>query len=39
VVPHELTADEIARVDWRGYLDAEATVLEQVRARSRGAWT
>ena len=32
VVPHELTADEIARVDWRGYLDAEATVLEQVRA-------
>jgi len=33
VVPKELTADEIAGIDWQGYLAAEEAVLEEVRAR------
>jgi alpha-beta hydrolase superfamily lysophospholipase len=33
VVPTELTADEIARADWQGYLAAEDAVLEEVRTR------
>ncbi len=33
VVPKELTADEIARTDWQGYLAAEEAAFEEVRAR------
>lgn len=33
VVPDELTAGEIDRTDWKGYLDAENAALEQVRAQ------
>jgi alpha-beta hydrolase superfamily lysophospholipase len=33
VVPAELTADEIDRIDWSGYLAAEDAVFDEVRVR------
>ena len=33
VVPKELTAEEIADIDWQRYLEAEDAALEEVRAR------
>jgi alpha-beta hydrolase superfamily lysophospholipase len=33
VVPKELTAGEIAGIDWQGYLAAEDALVEEVRAR------
>lgn len=32
VVPHELSAAQIDKADWKGYLDAERTLFDEVRA-------